>query len=278
MELNSEAINALETLILRTVAPKPLDTHTPALVIAGENGAKIQSIENLQAGRARFRGSYSTGTLGDFCAYAGARATSPVVFISAESGSADAFFNLGDELSPGHGDDRACLSLKPTSAYKAVLEVNGKQFKQRALAEWLEDWSDIIQPFYGDEVRPTLAQAIQAVRNIEIKAGSTTTHEDRDFGATRTAMEQIEARAKEAALQLPSGFIFNASPFEGFESVAFRLRLSVTPSDQPTLALRIVSLADAQERIAREFVALVRDGLAVNGRADARIYRGAFAP
>lgn len=278
MELAKDAIQRLETLIQRTIEPTKLDTHMPALAIAGEDGVSIETIEHLQAGRSRFRGRYSTGAISDFTAYAVARQSVPVVFVNAEDGRADAFFNLGDETNPGHGDDRAILILKPTNAYSALLAANGKQFKQRALAEWLEDWGDIIQPFYGDEIRLTLAAAVQAVRNIEIKAGSTTTHEDRDFGATRTAMEQIEARAKEAILQLPSGFIFNTSPYEGFESVAFRLRLSVTPSDQPTLALRIVALSDAQERIAHEFVSLMRDGLAVHGCTEAKIYRGAFAP
>lgn len=278
MELNHEAIAALQTLIQRTVKPEYLETCTPALLIAGSDGVTIESIEHLEAGRARFRGNYRTSSIADFTAYSGSRLGPPVVFVDAQGGQAEAFFNLGDEQSPGHGDDRAHLTLQPTSAYRALLALDGKQFTQRQLAEWLEDWSDCTQPFYGDEVRPNLAAAIQAVRSIEIKAGSTVAHDDRDFGAQRSALEQIEARAKEATLQLPSGFMFSAQPYEGFEPVAFRLRLGVTMTDPPKLVLRVVALADAQERIATEFVALVRDGLGVVGAKDARIYRGSFRP
>jgi uncharacterized protein YfdQ (DUF2303 family) len=278
MELTHEAIESLQTLIQRTVQPVRLDTHTPALLIAGSDGVEVKEIEHLQAGRARFRGNYNTGNIADFTSYSASRLTEPVVFVNATSGTAEAFFNLGDEGTPGHGDDRAHLSLQATGAYKALLELSSKQFNQRQLAEWLEDWSDALQPFYGDEVRADLAAAIQAVRQIEIKAGSSTTHEDRDFGATRSKLEEIEAKAKDFRLQLPSGFIFTAQPFDGFGFVAFRLRLSVTPTDPPKLVLRAVALTDAQERIAKEFVDLVRDGLAAQGRSAARIYRGSFRP
>jgi uncharacterized protein YfdQ (DUF2303 family) len=278
MELTHEAIQSLQTLIQRTVQPTTLDTHTPALLIAGSDGVTIENIEHLQEGRARYRGNYSTSSIADLTSYSASRLHTPVVFIDAQNGKAEAFFNLGDEHNPGHGDDRAHLTLQPTSAYRALLALDGKQFNQRQLAEWLEDWSDCAQPFYGDEVRPNLGVAIQAVRSIEIKAGSTKTHEDSDFGASRTAIEQIEARAKQEALQLPSGFIFTAQPFDCFEPVAFRLRLSVTMTDPPKLVLRVVAMADAQERIATEFVSLVRDGLTIAGCASAKIYRGNFRP
>lgn len=277
MNVSAEALNIITDLIRRTVDPTELGTHTPALVVASRDGISIENIEHLQAGRARFRGTYSASTISDFTSYCAHRALDPTIFLDAQAGSATAFFNLGDEKQPGHADDRATLKLRPTSPFAAVSDLSRTQFTQRQLADWLEDWSDFVKPFYGEEVRGTLANAIAAVRSIEIKAGSNVSHDDRDFGATRSALEQIEARAKEATLQLPSGFIFTCEPYDGFESVEFRLRLSVTPSDPPKLSLRVIGLDEARERIAQAFVDLVKQGLSARN-APARIYRGAFTP
>lgn len=273
---DSAAVQKIADLAVEAARANRLETHTPAVL---HNGSPV-SLETLQAGRSRFRGTYATNTLSEFVYYTASRANSlppaqvPVsVFIAPEKGSATAFFNLGKVSNPGHADDRATLALRQTAAYAALLAVVGQKHTQRAIAEWLEDWFDLITPHHPETENCTMSMtvAIAAVRDITITVKGEQTSVQGDLQASRSALEEIEARSKK---RLPSGFTFTTAPYDGFEPRAFSLRLAVLPQEkEPVLVLRIVGLADVQERIGEEFERKVRDGLSV-----ANVYRGTFAP
>lgn len=270
--LNAEAISAIAELALRTQIPQPTGLRTPSFFVAKGDGVQLLDVEKYSAGRARFRGCMKTSFINDFCHYVASRGISTTrVFADIEAAQAKAFFNVGTDTDPGHCDDTAILTLSPTTQYAAITSVAGCKFSQKALAEWLEDWASEISPIGS----PSLSAAITAIRSIEIKAGATYTHDDGDFGAQKTAMEQIEARAKSSELQLPSGFVFVAAPYNGFSERDFHLRLSVfTGDDKPKLGLRVVGLGKVQQHIGEEFSELLAEGIDTG----ASIHRGSFTP
>jgi len=268
-----EALSLIQTTAIRACAVRTLETSHPTVALP--DGIKLQSIEHLHQRRFRFRGTYSTSVLADFCGLAKGRATdqaidNPVsVFVNADDGEAKAFFNLGTPENPGHADDVALLRLDKTAAYAAALAINSKNMTQKALAEWLEDWFDILTPIasHGDAAA-TVTQAIAAVRDITISTKGERNSIQNEMNASRSALEEIEAKSRK---QLPVGFTFRAQPFAGFAERAFTLRLSVLPSDTPLLALRIVGLDAAKESIANEFEGLVHERL-----EGVRLFRGRF--
>ncbi len=285
-----DALQLLQSTAVQAEGVKKIDTFIPQLAVPG--GISMEDAEHLQPGRSRFRGKYSTSALAEFNAYTKARheavantgsssglvagAGSTSVFVNADNGSAAAFFNLGGPLNPGHADDIAVLSLKHTAAYAALIGINGKQLKQRQLAEFLEDWFDIVTPIYpessAEASAPSVSAAIAAVRDITIAVKGEQNSVQGDLNASRSALEEVEARSKK---QLPSGFYFAASPYDGFLSRTFNLRLAVLPQEKdPLLTLRIVGLADVAEKIGKEFEDKVRYGVP----DDVAVYRGSFSP
>lgn len=258
------------------------NAYTPTLAVPdGKGGIDLVSIEHLQEGRSRFRGKFQTQRLAEFVAYTDARSSDGTsgevgvhptsVFVDADSGTAEAFFNLGSPTSPGHADDRAALNLRRTAAMSALLAINGQQLTQRKLAEWLEDWIDVVSPIYSDgENQRTLANAIAAIRDITIASKSEANHQQEDLRASRSAMEEVEARSR---VVLPSGFFFVAAPFDGFTERTWQLRLAVLPQEKPVLIVRIVGKDAVDEQIAAEFEGHIRDGL-----ASCAVYLGTFRP
>jgi uncharacterized protein YfdQ (DUF2303 family) len=227
-------------------------THTPILI--GQDG-KIINLEQFQQRRSRFRGKFQTTSITEFAAYVKANPGGQG-FISAGNGlDARVFFNLGAPDNPGHADWIADLIPQRTAAYTAALDANGKRYGQRELAEWIEDWALHVSIFNPDGNEVSLSAAVAAIRNINISARSEAGHADADFGARRTAMEEIEARSNAGAL--PARLVMRTEPYPGFEQRDITLRLSVITGDKPQLSLRIVGLEALAEDIAREFRSLL---------------------
>lgn len=282
-----EALRLVQATAVQANGVQEINTFIPQLAVP--DGVKLSNAEHLQEGRSRFRGRYSTTRLAEFNAYTKARheaiadsasefagAGKTSTFVNADNGTAVAFFNLGDVSNPGHADDAAVLSLAKTAAYAALLSIAGKQLKQRQLAEFLEDWFDIVAPTYSEaspeKGTPGLSAAIAAIRDITIAAKAEATSVQGDLNASRTALEEVEARSRKT---LPTGFLFAASPYEGFLQRTFTLRLSVLPQEKdPLLTLRIVGLADIDERVGQEFEDKVRSGMPEG----VSTYRGVFTP
>jgi uncharacterized protein YfdQ (DUF2303 family) len=239
-----------------------LDTDTPAVL---HNGAPV-SLEKLGAGRIRFRGAFKTNALADFAAYLKAY-PGGVGFIDPKGCAATAYLNLGTPENPGHGDWTATLSPEPTAAFAALLGIDGQHRSQRSLVEWIEDWSGNLR---GVDNSP-ISQVVAVIRALTISAKSEVTHTDKDFGAKRSALEEIEAKATAA---IPTHINFRCAPYVGLQDRDFSLRLSIITGDTPALALRIVGKEAVIEDIAREFKATV---LSAVGEA-ATMTIGTFVP
>lgn len=250
--MEAAALQHIEKLVLDAHGKHLLTELMPAIILNGQ----VQPIEYLMAGRARFRGTFSTSVLQEYVAYLTAHPGGHG-FIDPEGVTATTFLNLGTESTPGHADWRAVLALKPTAAYAALLKVEGQQLDQRSMAEWIEDWADLI----GGELEEQavrVADIVAAVREVTISASRESTTVERDLGASRSAMEQIEARGKKG---LPSVITFETTPYVGFSPRTFRLRLSVITSDKPKLVLRVIGKEAELEDIANEFKTRLTAGI-----------------
>ncbi|WP_443701181.1 DUF2303 family protein, partial [Pseudomonas sp.] len=181
-------------------------------------------------------------------------------------------FNIGDAANPGHADDRAALKLKPTAGYKAVREIGGRTLSQRELSDWIEDWNASLTAVGEDLQDISIVKAIAAVRTITIKASSESDHTVRETGASRSAMDAIEASSKET---LPTSLVFSVVPFEGLSVREIVLRISViTSGAQPALKLRWIGEEVQREEIAQEFKSVLE---AQVGEA-AKLALGTFSP
>jgi uncharacterized protein YfdQ (DUF2303 family) len=181
-------------------------------------------------------------------------------------------FNLGTTAAPGHADDRAILRLKATAGYSAAQTIAGRAMSQKDLSDWIEDWHQYLTPVDDEGGAIPVARAIAAVRTITIKATSESETTVGDTSASRSAMDQIEARSKET---LPTALQFRVIPFEGLTEQQITLRVSViTSGSQPVLRLRWVGEEVQREDIAQEFKTVLQDKIG----AAAALSLGAFDP
>jgi uncharacterized protein YfdQ (DUF2303 family) len=259
--MDSSAVKSIGQLAIEAANANRIEAATPAIILTDSNGRQtVCSIEHLQEGRSRYRGKFATQNLTAFADYVvatvdnNAPRTPAAGFIDPDHASAVAYFNLGDHEHPGHGDNTAALTLKPTAAYAALLATTQRALDQRTLHDFLEDWRDNITVLVDGQPRDNgIANALAAVRDITVEQARKVQHVERDFGATRSAMESVDARS---TLTLPSSFEFKAVPYEGLQERTFRLRLGVnTGGDKLSLTLRIQQAEQLSEDIARDFLA-----------------------
>lgn len=245
--MDESTISKIESLVLTSA--RPLDTAYPAILVPG--GVSVQSLEQFQPLRNRFRGAFVTSVLSEFAAYVRANPGGHgFVSDATDKLSAQVFFNLGNKSDPGHADWTATLTVQPTAAWAAVMAVDGKRLSQRELAEWIEDWTDQVAAEGSDGTYMQLAAALASIRNITITARAESAHTEKDFGASRTALEDIEAKA---AGGLPKFLRFRAEPALGFMERGVLLRVSVITGEKPALSLRIVGKEALLEDVRTEF-------------------------
>lgn len=253
MPLSKEAIQHIESQAI-IAAAKPIHVDDGSTVVVLPDNVSLHKLEQFQPGRDRFRGALKTHALRDFARYVERHVSdeteSPAGFIDQDAMSATVIFNLGKPTDAGHGDDTATLTLKPTAAYSAVLAIVGRKLSQQELAEWMEDWAPHIQAMAGDEKLP-IAQAINGIRKMTIKATAQRDSSVGDFSASRSAMDEIEAKSQDV---LASALHFTTVPFEGLMPATLPLRLSViTSGESLVLKLRWVGEESQREGFAREF-------------------------
>ncbi|MEQ4765163.1 YfdQ family protein [Providencia rettgeri] len=251
-QLNGDAISQITELAIDGVRLEIVE-NMPCPAVAKPNGLEIVNLEGYQEGRYRFRGSLKTTSISDFVKYSVGYSDAPGVrcFIDAEDMSAKTIFNLGTIAAPGHADNSAVIGLKKTSPFSAVLSVNGRRQGQKELAEWLEDWREFLLAFDAEGNVLDIKQAIGAVRRITIESSRSSDHEDSDFSAKRSVMENVEAKSKDI---MPAAFEFKCTPYEELQERAIKLRYSIlTSHDTPALILRIVQLENLEEQMAQEF-------------------------
>lgn len=257
-QLDGTAISQIQNMAVASLSLDAIEKSLcPAIVLP--NDFKVSSLENLQEGRFRFRGEMKTTSISDFVKYSIKNAVEEGVscFIDANEMSAETIFNIGTIGEPGHADNTALVKLKQTAPFSALLKIDGVKYRQKELAEWLEDWRDYLMAFDAEGNVLDIKQAISAVRRITIESTRSAEHEDHDFSAKRSVLENVEARSKDV---MPTAFQFTCSPYDELKERSIKLRYSVlTGGDVPVLVLRIVQLENLEEQIAQEFRNLLCD-------------------
>jgi len=227
-----------------------VETNVPVKVIA--EGYKIENMEKYFDHPSRFRGCYSTELIKEFQSYI-AQQGQVVCFINDATMEAKAFFDLGNENNPGHGEHRATLRLEKLSPYAAMCEINGKHQSQRELAEWLEDWRDYAVGLDIEEVAINIKKAIAAIRNITVSLKSEAGSEEKNLGHRRTGLEELDIKSGEE--NLPAYIQFTCEPYDGLSVRAFKMRLGVVTNrhDKPEVVLRVVQFEKIKEEMTIEF-------------------------
>lgn len=250
---------ALEKLIALAHAGQIGNPGTDVPTMLVPNGYSLESLEAFQDFPSRFRGTYSTSSIEDYAAYVNGEADARV-FVDTDDMDAEAFFDLGQAVAPGHGEHRALLKLQRTAPYTACLDAHDRAFGQKELAHWIEDWHAHItgESTSGKELTPK--QLATMVRRIEVKASSERTHEEGDWNTQSSGLDALDARTGE---DTPAFIRFACLPYEGLRLRTFDLRVSILTEEgkPPRLKLRITGLEGIQEEIAKEFKAVLGDHL-----------------
>jgi uncharacterized protein YfdQ (DUF2303 family) len=254
--LNKDAIEALQE-------GKAIENAFKALAKASETNLLValpdhftqHDLEPYQPRRRRARGNFHTNALASFALYTLQHAEPGCsVFVDPLNMKATAVLNLGGPAQPGHADNTATLQAEKTAAYQALLIATQGAKKQAVIAEFLEDWPDLITCFHhGEQLSPP--KAIAAIRKITIEGLRKVENEEQQLSASRSAFESVQATSTE---KLPTHIYFKCQPYKDLVDRTFVLRLQInTGDDKPTISLRMVKAELHAEEMANELAELV---------------------
>ena len=258
--MDKSAIEAIQTSALTRALSEKL-AHADKTVVALPDNFRIHDLEKFMSGPMLLHGKFNTATLSAFTLYCadaikqqGDNKPSPKCFIDADRMSAKAIFDIGDYNEPGHCEHTATLQLDATAPYKALKQINGEAKKQKAIAEWIEDWAPYIQAIGPNGEALATPKVIAAVRNISIETMRKASQQVSQLSENRSAMESIEAKSQE---QIPAQIHFTCKPYECLTERTFCMRLSILTRDEPMVCLHLIQQELVQEEIATEFSQLV---------------------
>lgn len=221
----------------------------------------LHDLESKLINRRRARGRLLTESLASFVGYTRVHAElGTSVFVDAHSMDATAILNLGTPFEPGHADNKAIYAPEKTAAYRALLGMaNGNAHKQATVAEFLEDWPELVSCFNADgEIAPP--KAIAAIRKMSLDAIRKAESSVQSLSESRSAFESVSATSSDP---LPTHIYFTCQPYANLAERLFVLRLNVaTGGDKPMIGLRIVKAEQHQEEMASELVELIFNGFA----------------
>lgn len=237
-------------------------------VVALPEKFKTHDLEQYLPSRRRARGTMTTESVPDFAAYFQNHVEFGTVFVDKDAMKAVGILNLGNpDKGPGHADNKAVLTLKSLAAYDALRKVaNGQAQTQAAVAEWMEDWQDLVRCYTDDGMSSTeltTFKSIAAVRNITIEEARKVESEEGQLSASRSAFESVKASSKHT---LPTHIYFDTAPYMGLQARTFVLRLGIlTTGDKTSIVLRPVKMEEHQQEMAEEFAGIVAKSLEMTG-------------
>lgn len=225
----------------------------------------ILDLEKYLPIRRRARGAMETDDLASFASYTHQHAESgATVFVDPDKMAARAVLNLGEPDVPGHADNVAVLGSKRTAAYTAMLSICSGTSKQATASEWLEDWTQHIKCYAGNDPVAN-GVAVQSVRNLTIEEFRKMESTVEQLSSTLSAFESVKAGSKTA---LPTMIYFTCAPYAGFLDRTFVIRLGVLTGDnKPALTLRVIKFEEHQQEMAQEMAERVRNAINPSDKA-----------
>lgn len=259
--LTKEAIQHIEQNAAAIAAPS-IDTDISSLHLVPD-GFKLVDMEKYSGARNRPRGAFTTTNPVAFCNYVNSRVTPsdmPACFVSGKDMKATAFLNYRYEGGvQGHCDDVAVVTAARTAAMKALCNITDGACDQKGLIEWIEDWSGqvVIYDQHGEQI--PIGATIAAIRRMTIESSRSVTNTVGDFSASRSAMDDIEAKS---AGTMPAHLYFTDILHEGLPVVSVQLKISVlTGGSVPAFSLRWVGAEVQREAIVQDFIDVLSGGL-----------------
>ncbi len=270
--MEPQSIEKIASLALAAQGNMPVQVDRDASIAIIPSDFSIHSTEKFNPYRDRFRGRFSTTIIDAFVAYVSDRNIEGLKsFIRTSNGlSAETFFNIGDEITPGHGDDTARLSLEKTPEFEALISIDGGRFSQRELIDWLDDWADFVKP-HDANGEVSLEKALRAIRNVKIGRSRDVDSDVRDMGHKLSVIEAAEAEG--VVEGLPTHFILSTESYKGLpvEAIKISFRIS-TKDDVPTFLLRFVGRDAHNQLRADQFTEILENELKGLGR----FYQGVY--
>ncbi|WP_347989469.1 DUF2303 family protein [Methylomonas sp. AM2-LC] len=262
--MDATAIKAIQNDATTKYINEVLAVDLNNIAVAIPDNAKLQSIEAFQLVPNKYRAKFITHLLGEFLSYIDQHGSSDTdVFIDAENEKAKAIIDLGNPLEPKWGKHTATLILKKTPSFAALLQADNAAFSQQLFIDFIEDYNDHIAFFTeedGNVIEISNQKAISILRKLTVNSSSNNEHQVSNFAASASAMEKIEVKAGE--YQLPSYFIFNSRPYEGFSDQSFKCSLrTVHHEKNVNLKYRIMQKESQLEIIAEEFRHHIKNGI-----------------
>jgi uncharacterized protein YfdQ (DUF2303 family) len=231
---------------------KQLDDKAVYPVAALPESFQLMELEKYQPYRNAFRGKFTTQFIEQFIEYHKVnKASEPQCFIDSDSMTAITIFDLKVGEKAGHCNHKAALSLKKTSAFKALLEVDGKKMSQKTLSEWVEDHASELEIYSttGDKIE--IATASAAIRNMKVEAKAGRESSVDDFSHHQSEYESIAVRTKDE-YPMPASFKYTCVPYYGLEDRTFEMRMSMIGNE--VLILRIRKIEEHEEQMSDEFL------------------------
>ena len=264
MSLTKEAMEHIEN---NAVAGKRVEEFFEPIILP--DGYRVEDMEQYRENRNRFRGKFQTNSISEFGKYASEQPLG-ACFINSDEMRARMIFDLGTIDAPKHCKHTAELALRMTHQYSAMHNIDGARLDQKGLAEFIEDYRLYIDCYDGSKEAIEIKNAIAAIRRVTIEAKAESDYQVKQFSASKSAMEQIDASSGGGPMV---GFIcFRCVPYYGLNEYDFWLRVSLLAShDKPQFILRTTSLEAVLEEAVEEFKQRVTDAAA--GKS---IYIGTF--
>lgn len=256
--------------------------------IAVHKDVELRSVEKYLPGPTRVRGNLETAIIHDFCEYCIDRQElqkdQTQLFFADGDLKAKAFFNLGNALQPGHGDDTAVLSLRKTGDYRRLLQLDGERFSQTEFAEFLEEWRESLglypdfTSWQNKDATPNPA-AVADVRKVTVEERRETTSSEQQRLSARSSMEELEVTGKD----IPGIIEFTCEPYYGLEVRTFIVRVSmVIRRDEVSFTTRLIQHDKAVDEMRVELMGMVQDDLGgLVGNDDMPLFKlatGEFTP
>lgn len=257
------------------------DLSEPCSKEFGDNGilfnhtTRAEFADKFKNGKSRPQGNFSTVSLDSFVDYVedNGDADHTSVFIDPNHIKVVAVLNYGsDDYAMGHADYRAILQPVALLPYAQAMKMHDTRYKQRELAEVLEDWMHEFKAFDIDGNEIDIKSAISAIRNMVFTNSSEVRNQVANLKESRSKLEVIEARAWGKAT--PGYFKLTTKCYDCLDKdIEIKMRLGIgTSGDDRTYKLSIIGIEQLQHDLQQSFVDAVKQNL----RGDFGVYIGKF--
>ena len=280
MSLDKEAIEKIAQMAVATAKILP-DTDYPAVLTPGD--MVLSGMERFSAAPYAHSGVFRTTRIQSFLDYVREHAEPRThIFIDDRKMVAEAAFDhyqsKGKET--GWRKHIAKLTMEETPEWSALVKNSRNsdhQFSQRDFLDFMKDWAHVLtfKDKDGNDVNTT--RVYQAVQKLEVKKTDKSMHEEGDFRAARSKLEELDIKGAEQSL--PEAMTMTCPTHIGLFTTTAECRLMVlTNGEKVAIGYRINALDKILDESAIDFAGQLREGFhGTEGIGRLPIWMGSFS-